>query len=244
MNQGFPFHFHSRMNLLQKIAKNTFGPVWNSIFPPVCFVCDQSMAEPFPVVCGDCSSKLQFITKEQTDNYLKRITKKYFDSLYIAFEFTEIFQQMIHLLKYQGVLNIAKIFADQLNPEFRATELTKYNLIIPVPLHPVKFRERGYNQSQELGKHLSNFLQVEFSNRVLKRIKNTQSQTRLNLAQRTDNVAGAFEVISEVSGLNIILVDDVITTGSTVNECSKILKNKGAGKIAVFAFATPPEYLD
>lgn len=108
----------------------------------------------------------------------------------------------------------------------------KNNLIIPIPLHPRRMRWRGFNQAETIAESMSGFLGLEVDAETLKKIKNTKAQAKLNKKQREENVKDCFIWKgADLSGRNIILVDDVATTGSTLNECACVLKANGAGEV-------------
>ncbi|MGI8905608.1 MAG: ComF family protein [Candidatus Sumerlaeaceae bacterium] len=112
-----------------------------------------------------------------------------------------------------------------------------YDSIVPVPLHSARLRERGFNQSRELARHLSEFSGVPVAS-ALVRTRPTPSQTRLNRRERARNIAGAFDVAKTANPLNhCLVVDDVYTTGATLNECAGVLRNAGATSIHCIAFA-------
>jgi ComF family protein len=111
-----------------------------------------------------------------------------------------------------------------------------------VPLNPVRLKERGYNQSALIAQQLSNITRIPFSVHLLKRLRNTPSQTKLSREQRKENVKGAFAVQGNVEGKRVLLIDDVITTGSTLNECAKVLKQNGAAWVTAAAIATPTDF--
>ncbi len=117
---------------------------------------------------------------------------------------------------------------------------------LPVPLHPIRQKERGYNQSRFISKgiiriHGGNLLEL-----ALIRRKNTVSQTNLDRQERQKNVHQAFHIRDgvEVSGKTIVLVDDVITTGATINECARVLKENGVEKVIALAVASPVDLLE
>ena len=114
-----------------------------------------------------------------------------------------------------------------------------YDIIISVPLSQNRMKMRGYNQSELLAKELSKILNVRIENRVLIKTKNNTQQSLLDKEARTQNVQGAYRIINKnkVLGKKILLIDDIYTTGSTLNECSKILKQMGANKIDIFTIA-------
>jgi ComF family protein len=122
---------------------------------------------------------------------------------------------------------------------FPDIDFTDYSLIIPVPLHIKRLRERGFNQSLVLARAVEHKRQIPVNFSVLKRHKFTLTQTGSNRNERKENIKGAFEVTDKkkIDGKNIILIDDVYTTGATINECAKTLIKAGAQKVAVLTLA-------
>ena len=116
---------------------------------------------------------------------------------------------------------------------------TDYSLIIPVPLHVKRLRERGFNQSLILARVIGEKQKIPVNFSLLKRHKFTSTQTGSNKKERKQNIKGAFEVTDkkEINGKNIILIDDVYTTGATANECAKTLIKAGAQKVSVLTMA-------
>jgi ComF family protein len=110
-------------------------------------------------------------------------------------------------------------------------------LLIPVPLHTSRVRERGFNQSKELGQLLGRKLGMPMDYSIVRRCRATQAQTGLSAKERQHNIKGAFEVIGQVSARRVALVDDVMTTGSTVNELARCLKRSGVHEVEVWVVA-------
>lgn len=134
-----------------------------------------------------------------------------------------------------------RVFARLLADKIKNTEeLPNIDVILSVPLHKKKEQKRGYNQAYLITKELGRLLKTQEKSHVLKRIKNTESQSLLPKYKRQSNVKGAFLVVypSQIEGKNVLLVDDIITTGSTLNECSRILKEAGAKNVFVAVLAT------
>ena len=117
--------------------------------------------------------------------------------------------------------------------------LKKYDIIIPVPIHKKRKAQRGYNQTQLIASKISKYLKIKLCDDVLIKSKNTIAQSKLNKNKRKQNIKGAFKILNseKIQGKNILLFDDIYTTGSTVNECSKILTRAGAKRIGVLTIA-------
>lgn len=142
----------------------------------------------------------------------------------------------IHLLKYSGAERIADRFGFFMAKEIVADEeLSTSDMIVPVPLHPARKRERGYNQSELIAGKIGVELRIRNEWHLLERIRQTQTQTLFDAEGRKKNIAGAFSMGKHlkvaVKGKNILLIDDVITTGSTIRECARVLKENGAAKV-------------
>jgi len=137
---------------------------------------------------------------------------------------------------------VGKFFGEKIgNLIIDEQHFADYDVFIPVPLHKNRHRERRYNQAEILARSASQTCNKPVLTDVVKRVKHTKSQTKLSPAERIKNVNGAFAVINseKISQKNIILVDDVVTTGATTNEIAKMLSYNGAGKICVVCIAHP-----
>ncbi|NJN95963.1 MAG: ComF family protein [Anaerolineales bacterium] len=135
------------------------------------------------------------------------------------------------MLKYRNHKAVAFILATILAEAYRRFQL-KVDVIMPVPLHPSRLRERGYNQSELLAKSLSELLDLPLDSRTLQRTRSTKSQMTLGFNERHQNVAEAFACESFAgTGQTILLVDDVCTTGSTLDACADALKKMGVGAV-------------
>lgn len=151
-------------------------------------------------------------------------------------------RELIHLLKYEQVLPAARVLGEMLAQAIAKLDLTQRVLVIPVPLHGSKRRERGFNQAELIAHAAIKALPkaaVESSAKTLVRVRPTISQIGLTRPQRRENMRGAFSVAhpSKVSGRSILLVDDVLTTGTTASECARVLRKAGAEKVWVATVA-------
>lgn len=212
-------------------------------YPPYCPICHSSLKEEKSIVCENCWKQIPRLDKNY--DIVAEIKSKlkgqvYFSQAYSVWHFIGPIQNIIHFLKYQNFRNVThqmgKFMADMIR-EFNLPQ--EQLMLIPVPLHKTRIRERGFNQSLLLCISISSQLNIDYSDKVLVRTRYTQSQTKLNASKRQKNVANAFQVKSaeSIRGKTIILVDDVITTGATMNACAQALARCGASEIILISAA-------
>jgi ComF family protein len=166
--------------------------------------------------------------------------KTYFSCARAVVSYETIILNAIHQFKYGNNISVGAMLASFMADfSFPDVDLTDYSLIIPVPLHIKRLRQRGFNQSLILAQALAKKWQIPVNFSLLKRHKFTLTQTGLNKTERKQNIKGAFEVSDKknIAGKNVILIDDVYTTGATINECAKILTKAGAQKVTVLTLA-------
>ena len=158
-----------------------------------------------------------------------------------AFLFEEPIRSAIHALKYRGGAQVIEVLARPLTQAWRALDMTS-DLLVPVPLHKRREARRGYNQALVLAQALGAQLQLPTASRALQRVRDTASQTHLNRAARHRNVADAFAVFPglDLAGLVVTLVDDVATTGATLNACAVVLLEAGAKAVNALTLARAP----
>jgi competence protein ComFC len=159
------------------------------------------------------------------------------DGCFSAIPYNRTAKKLIYNFKYSPfVSDLRKIIGELLyeyllqNEAFQRQISNQKWILVPVPLHSEKLRKRGYNQAEILSEELSKRFEFEVLD-VLKRTKKTGSQFGLTLSQRKRNIKGAFRVSSKVQGMNVFLVDDIVTTGSTLLEAANVLKRNGAEKV-------------
>lgn len=231
------------MRLLGK-PKYWTNNIFDFILPRFCCSCKTKLTSHQDTLCRDCLSKIQ----RSTPGRLKREFDRKFAGKNIISEFYSPFvfekdkelQHAIHLLKYDKKFPVGIFLGKVLAREIKKHSSNwQFDLVIPIPLHQLKKAERGYNQSFYIAKGISKELNVKVSDRVVKRVKYTESQTTMNLNEREENISGAFRLKKndDVSGKIILLIDDVITTGATISECGKILLEAGANKIYAASIA-------
>ncbi len=213
------------------------------LFPPVCLVCHRRISKAKDVLCPDCRDRTAVITDDYCTKCGTPLKESFCQSCaehdYVfsfsrsVYQYGDVIQALIHELKYQGFNSPAKFLAEGMQSYTKDNhEYAGYDLVMSVPLHRVRKRERGYNQSELIARKLARSLDIPYSEPVQRKYY-TQSQTLLSSEERKHNLKDAFRARKNLQGKKIILVDDVFTTGSTVNEISKTLREAGASKIAV-----------
>jgi ComF family protein len=144
---------------------------------------------------------------------------------------------LIQRLKFSGELAVAPLLACLLAEKIAARATPLPGLIIPVPLHRMRLRERGFNQAMELARHLGRRLSVPVDHRLCRRNRHTQPQSLTPLRQRRRNLRGAFNLSGELPAAHVAIVDDVMTTGHTADELARVLRRAGAGYVEVWVIA-------
>lgn len=229
-----------------------FHSVLNFIVPPLCPICKERILTPHGL-CATCFSKIHFIDKPHCqicgnpfefdipEEYLcGKCCKKLppFTKSRSAFLYDSFSARLILPFKHSDHLELTPLFVNLLKRA--GTDLfEETDLIIAVPLHLTRYIYRKYNQSDVLAKALAEKIHKPYSSNVLIRKHRTKSQGHMNAENRKRNVAGAFRVKNThlIEGKNILLIDDVFTTGATINECSKMLLKNGAKNVFVLTLA-------
>lgn len=160
---------------------------------------------------------------------------------YLNFSKKGIVQKLLHELKYEGNEEVGIIIGRWFGSELKKVGYDKeIDIIVPVPLHISKYRTRGYNQSEVFARGLAEALEIEMAPRLIKRIKKTMTQTRKGKVERWENVDNIFKVTDQTNLNNkkVLLVDDVVTTGATLNSCIEALVKSGAQSIGVVTIAS------
>jgi ComF family protein len=188
---------------------------------PACPIC--ALPTPGGQVCGAC---LQHPPA--------------FDRTLAAFSYHFPIDRLLHGFKYSGNLALIEVLAKPLAQ--LAADHPKPDLLMPMPLHPGRLKERGFNQSLEIAKKISRWLDIPLSADVCQRTRDTPTQAGLKWKERRRNVRGAFACDLDLTGKKIAVLDDVMTTGATLNEISRVLRGRGAAEVSAWVVArTLPE---
>jgi len=198
------------------------------------YLCDKCEGELVRIVapfCETCSEPFEgFISSAFTCANCAHRTI-HFDAAVAAYRGRGIVREVIHQFKYARQIHLRHLVARWLRAALDDERLRECNfdLMVPVPLHPTRERERGFNQASLLSELLSAQTSIR-SQRVLERVRYTTTQTALDRSERMENLHNAFRLRknADVRGLRVLLIDDVLTTGSTLSECARVLKRAGA----------------
>lgn len=214
-------------------------------FPNYCRGCEESLVKGERIICTRCMldlPKSNYHLERDNPFYLKfsgRIPVKFVMTLFKFVKRGKV-QHLLHALKYKNQpeigVQLGRVYgADLVAEKYK----DQFDVIVPVPLHPSKRKKRGYNQSEEFGKGLSEVLEIPCTEKFLKRIKATSTQTRKSKLSRWENVSEVFEVQQEeeLKGKRVLLVDDVVTTGATLEACGQKLLKAGCGDVSIACIA-------
>ncbi|ALD22155.1 ComF family protein [Hymenobacter sp. DG25A] len=218
------------------------------VFPRVCLACADSLARGEEYICTSCRTELPYTDYHLLPAEANPLTRRFWGKVPVRHAFSYLrflqhgrVQHLLHQLKYQGQQEVGLVLGRWYGYELAEKGFTpEFDLILPVPLHPRKLAKRGYNQADFFAEGLAQGLQVPWLPNVLRRTEHTSSQTRKNRVARWENVASVFEVPNPaaLAGLRVLLVDDVLTTGATLEACAVVLLAAGCREVSIATIAT------
>jgi ComF family protein len=198
-----------------------------------CVLCGHTTETAF---CKDCSDEFLPWVSLEGEVYDDSI-----DEVHAAYVFNYPLNHAIHALKYQGRIMLAKGFADELAPMMRKIhEQNSIDLVIGMPLHPRRLQQRGFNQSHEIATHLAKALGIPCKTEICSRQFHLQPQVELKLRERRHLPDKLFECAADLNGLHVLLVDDVMTTGTSLARLAKSVRLQGAGRVTACVVARVP----
>ena len=220
------------------------------LLPPLCPICHQRVLDNHSV-CGKCFAELSFISNtvcekcgyplpyQQARLCIHCLEKQpAYDKGLSVLKYNDASKALILPFKHSDYIEIAPLLTKWMNQ--RGKDLIQQcDCIVPVPLHLRRLLKRKYNQSALLAKELAKMNGKEYLPQCLKRYRYTKSQGHMNPKQRKKNVTNAFKIKNplDVKDKTVLLIDDVMTTGATINECAKVLKRNGAKSVFVLSLA-------
>jgi len=217
----------------------------NLFFPKVCYACSNYLGDNEKHICTSCRHDLPVTNFHfENDDTIKKVlygrAKIENATSLLMFQKRGIVQQLLHNLKYRGHETIGKVLGEWLGNELKSiSDYKSIEMVIPVPLHKRKRRKRGYNQVAKFGIEIANALDVPYVDSVLLKIAATKTQVFKKRIARWDNTDELFtaQYISKIDGKHILLVDDIITTGATIEACCNVLCKAKDVKISVATMA-------
>jgi competence protein ComFC len=231
------------------------GALINLLYPALCRVCSKKIDKFDHNICGDCGKKI----KERLPPFCVKCGKRlkgepelidtcpdckkdtlYFDRAWSACHYDDPLKSLIHDFKYKKITSLSTDFTDMLINFIKKHNIgIDCDMILSIPMHPDRLLKREINHSDILARDLGKKLGISCRENTLRKTKNTLPQSKLKREARIKNLHLSFSLKdnSAVRNKNILLVDDLFTTGSTVNECSRLLKNSGARRVEIITLA-------
>jgi len=216
------------------------------IFPKLCVTCGDKLIEQEQWICLHCLHHIPRTNFHlEPENpvaqlFYGRVTIEH-ATAFFYFSKGSKYQSLLHNLKYKGMKELGAEIGKQFGIDLLKSEsFASVDVICPVPLHPLKEKKRGYNQSWWIASGIAQQMQKQLSDDNLKRITATETQTRKARFERWQNVEGIFELADPqaFSGKHILLVDDVVTTGSTLEACAQAIISKTEARVSIATLAT------
>lgn len=228
------------------IIENVKEELINIIYPRTCPICGEILQNNNLQVCGTCKKKIKYVKEPACKKCGKQLQVEEqelcFDCFKNKHNFTrgialychdEWTRRSIYNFKYNNKREYAKIYANEINLRYRS-KIEQWNVdyLIPIPLHKSKLKARGYNQAEDLCKELSKVFMIPMLRNGVCRVKKTLPQKELNDKQRINNLKKAFKIGNiDVKSKRVILIDDIYTTGATINSVAEVLVNSGVKDI-------------
>ncbi len=232
------------MELAQKLISN--------LFPCRCIICQKTVEQNFEI-CPDCYQALPHndicclhcalpLAEDINNSVLcgSCIQKApAFDYAHSLFRYEDAVIGLVHQLKFGEKIGFSRSIGEMLLMELLKTN-EKPDCVLPVSLYSSRLRQRGFNQSIEISRVLAKNLAIPIEHTAVVRQRYTAAQTGLNAKQRQKNIKGAFSVVANLNYKHVLIVDDVMTTGATVNELAKVLKKNNVARVGVLSIARAP----
>lgn len=207
--------------------------MFNLLFPNVCGICKRICKYN---LCPKCNRKLQELNQTKIESF----NSKNFSEFAYAFKYEGIIRKRLIEYKFNEAGYLYKTFTELILKNKKMVDFIKnYDIIIPVPIHKKRKKQRGYNQSELIAKDICKKIELECGLDVIKKIKNTKAQSSLNGEDRKNNAKNVYELenVYKIINKKVLLLDDIYTTGNTANECCRVLKKVNPTKLGVLTIA-------
>ena len=222
-----------------------FAKIIDAVLPARCLICRQP-AQTGLALCSSCHAELPYndiscthcaqplAAQGMVCGHCQQFPPHY-NQAFSPLLYKDQARQLLLELKFQGKLRNARLLAKLFYEQLPANEQPE--VLIPVPLHPKRLRERGYNQSLELARELAKLTAIPFDAQSARRNRYTERQADLPLKDKKGNVKNAFEIIGNLKTKHVAIIDDVMTSGHTVDEFARVLIKSGVEKVDVWVMA-------
>lgn len=243
----------NQQNLWKKSSLFLLNRLSDYFFPPLCILCDQPRDHQHPWFCGACNDLLEKNHNERIACPVCSVNKQHhtcscdiespfsFTKLYTVFDYDQTTQSIMHNIKYRGKKRLARDVGCQFAKLLPDNFLDPCDIAIPIPLHWTRKLSRGYNQAEYFGRGILDgaTIRIPLRTDILKRTRSTGTQTKLDKTSRKYNMSDAFKIADPqaIQDKHVLLFDDVVTTGATVNACSRVLLENGCASVQVCALA-------
>jgi len=236
--------------------KSRLAEFLTQLFPQRCVLCQHTVETPL-ALCPACHDRLPHnipachrcalpLAEGHHDGSLcGRCVRKqpFYDYAASLFRYEDDVIAMVHQMKFSKNITLSRSFGELLSMLYEQQVYPRYgnpDCLLPVPLHPFRLRQRGYNQSIEISRVLATVKQLPLELKAVVRARRTVSQTGLNAGERQKNMRSAFRLKYNIPCRHVLIVDDVVTTGATVNELARLLKRNGVQQVGVLSIARAP----
>jgi ComF family protein len=220
--------------------KNVLHDFIDLVFPNCCPGCDQPLVSGEEHLCTSCEFDLPlYAANDNILHYFAGRLELTEARAFMKFYHGGIAQNLLHHIKYKGDQELGEYLGRMFIRHLQKESAYKLvDVVVPVPLHKSKLRARGYNQSEVLARGMADILGVAVNTSSVIRTRKSETQTKKNRADRWQNVTGIFEVTSDnLQGKHVLLIDDVITTGATLEACGEEILASGAASLSIGALA-------
>jgi len=244
---------------ISSVIRDIWTGLINLVYPRLCIACRQSLPDtkPSDPLCPACRHRIQLNRPpfcRQCGRPITSFRRIYcppcqleilpFDRAWSATIYDETMRHLIHLFKYGNKTALRHTWAEILTEFISSYHLPikDFDLLVPVPLHRSRLRQRGYNQADLLTNIIARQYQIPSTNQIIFRCRNTQNQARLSPKERWTNLQGAFKIkkSSSLINKNILIIDDLLTTGATTSGMASLLKQAGAAHVSLLTLAVTP----
>lgn len=239
---------------VKSVARGLFNDILDFIFPPECLVCECRLAGHERFFCEECrelADDIEYSICPSCRGEIEQVKVgcrscrggNPITALWACGSFDQFYRPIVHGIKYHSLIPLTRIMSDIIVSRIDKAEARRFlDVAVPIPLHWTRQRDRGFNQSEILANELGKSLDIPVLTKALTRIKKTLDQTGLSAEARLENMKGAFQVknADEIAKRRVLLVDDVTTTGATLNEAARVLRDSGCRNVygAVIAVAS------